>query len=298
MPKRIRSLCKIIAVVLLLAACSNPNPQPPGLTPIPTLAPGATPTLIPSLQGAPSSGGAPAAPGTAGPADPASGASLFERNCSPCHGDEAQGVNGPPLHNSAYIQGTDPTAIAQVVAGGLIPQGMPAWLQANGGPLTDAQINNVIAYLKTLQNVTPVPQATLAPTETPPPPNAPTPEPARPSSPGGPGQAVNLTGDPNRGKVMFGAYCSVCHGPEGIIGVPNPDSDDGSVPSLNPIDPTIANKDKKTFATNVDLFVQNGSVPSGPAPEIAMPAFGELKLLNEQQIADIIAYVISLNSSP
>ena len=37
-------------------AC-NPNPQPEALTPIPTLAPAAELTLIPSLEGAPATGG-------------------------------------------------------------------------------------------------------------------------------------------------------------------------------------------------------------------------------------------------
>ncbi len=294
MPTRIRILLAIGLSLLLISGCSI-STQVAGLTPIPTLAPGATVTLISALQGAPASGTP--APGASGPADPALGASIFGRNCSPCHGDLAQGVNGPPLRNSSFVQSSDPQAIAAVVGGGMIQQGMPAWLQTNGGPLNDMQIASVVAYLKTLQNVAAVPKATLVPTETPVP-NAPTPEPAKPSNSGGPGQAVNLTGDANRGKPMFGTYCSVCHGPEGIIGVPNPDSDDGAVPSLNPIDETIANKDAKTFATNIDLFVEHGSVPSGPGPVIAMPAFGDQKLLTPQQIADIIAYLISLNKSP
>jgi len=136
------------------------------------------------------------------------------------------------------------------------------------------------------------------PTDTPEPAsaNAPTPEPARPSLPGGAGKAVTLTGDVARGKLAFGSVCSACHGPEGVQGVPNPDSDDGSVPVLNPIDSTIANADKKVFATNIDLFIEHGSVPSGPAPQIMMPSFGDSKLLTDQQIADIIAYLISVNS--
>ena len=90
-------------------------------------------------------------------------------------------------------------------------------------------------------------------------------------------------------------YCASCHGPQGVQGIPNPGSDDGSVPPLNPIDPTLANSDPKTFATNVDLFIQNGSVPEGPSPLIMLPPFGSNNMLTQQQIADIIAYVISLN---
>lgn len=65
---------------------------------------------------------------------------------------------------------------------------------------------------------------------------------------------------------------------------------------LNPIDSTLINADPKVSAANVDLFIEHGSVPSGDSPQIAMPACGDGKLLTGQQLADIIAYVISLNT--
>lgn len=290
------TISAISTTVLLLIACSSPNPQPPGLTPIPTLAPGATETLVPSIQGA----AAPATPAAAGPNSAALGAPVFFENCTPCHGLLGQGGIGLPLRNSRYIQtGGDPD-IFGTIANGRPGTEMPAWLQANGGRLTAAQITNVVAYLRTLQNVPPVPKPTPAPpepTETPPPANAPTPKPARPSNPGGPGQAATMAGDATRGKAYFGQFCSACHGPEGVQGLPNPDSDDGSVPALNPIDPTIANQAPKVFAANVDLFVQHGSVPSGKNPMLMMPPFGDSNMLTQQQIADLIAYIISLNST-
>ncbi len=120
-------------------------------------------------------------------------------------------------------------------------------------------------------------------------------EPARPSNAGGPGQAVSLTGDAAKGKDLFAGTCAACHGPEGTKGIDNAGSDDGSVPTLNPIDETIKNSDYKTFATNVDLFVEHGSTPSGKSPAVSMPSFGDSKTLAPQQIADVSAYVISLN---
>jgi mono/diheme cytochrome c family protein len=118
---------------------------------------------------------------------------------------------------------------------------------------------------------------------------------ARPSNPGGPGEAVNLTGDPKKGAEIFRLDCVGCHNLEGKGGFANPGSDDGTVPPLDPIDPTIYSKDYKTFATNLDLFIQHGSTPSGPDPGLIMPAWGDDKRLTQQQIADVIAYVISLN---
>jgi mono/diheme cytochrome c family protein len=116
-----------------------------------------------------------------------------------------------------------------------------------------------------------------------------------PSNPGLPGSAVNLTGDPNSGKALFVTNCASCHGTEGKGGVPNPGSSDGTVPSLNPIDPLLKDPDPKVFATNIDLFIQNGSMPEGISPFRRMPGWGEQNALTQQQIADVIAYVISLN---
>ncbi len=118
---------------------------------------------------------------------------------------------------------------------------------------------------------------------------------ARPSNPGGPGQAVNLTGNADSGQKIFAANCAVCHNAEGKGGIPNDGSADGTVPSLNPIDPTLKSSDYATFATNLDLFLEHGSTPEGNNPTFSMPAWGDKSLLTPQQIADVIAYVISLN---
>lgn len=120
-------------------------------------------------------------------------------------------------------------------------------------------------------------------------------EAAKPSNPGGPGPALNLKGDPASGQQISAANCQICHGADGKGGNPNPGSDDGTIPALNPIDPTIKSADPKTFAINIDLFVEHGSTPSGPNPTFSMIAWGDKNLLTPQQIADVIAYVMSLN---
>jgi len=118
---------------------------------------------------------------------------------------------------------------------------------------------------------------------------------ARPSNPGGPGPAVSLTGDPKAGALVFANNCKVCHGDAGKGGVSNPGSTDGTVPSLNPIDDTLVSKDPKTYASNLDLFIEHGSTPEGTKPSLIMPPWGDKKDLTPQQIADVIAYIISLN---
>jgi mono/diheme cytochrome c family protein len=118
---------------------------------------------------------------------------------------------------------------------------------------------------------------------------------ARPSNPGGPGDAVNLTGYASEGAQLFATNCVPCHAVQGVGGNPNPGSTDGTIPTLNPIDPTLKDPDYKIFAFNLDLFLQHGSTPAGPAPTFSMPAWGDLGALTQQQIADVIAYLISLN---
>jgi mono/diheme cytochrome c family protein len=118
---------------------------------------------------------------------------------------------------------------------------------------------------------------------------------ARPNTPGGAGEAVNLTGDASAGEKIYIDNCQMCHGPQGTDNVLNPGSDDGTVPSLNPIDETLISSDYLTYAYNLDLFLENGSRPGGVNPNRWMPPWGAKNGLTQQQIADVIAYIIGLN---
>ncbi|MBP1692331.1 MAG: hypothetical protein H6Q37_214 [Chloroflexi bacterium] len=117
----------------------------------------------------------------------------------------------------------------------------------------------------------------------------------KPTNAGSPGAAVGLTGDPTAGETVFSANCTVCHGDQGKGGVDNPGSDDGTVPELNPVDACLKSTDATVFATNLDLFIEYGNVPEGENPAKQMPAFGKAGTLTQEQIADVIAYVMSLN---
>jgi mono/diheme cytochrome c family protein len=292
-------LISLLLFGLVMSACS-PNQQPTGLTPIPSLAAEATQTLMPALQ---SGGGIRSVNTGSGTGDPAMGSAIYMKYCGGCHGNNAQGVTGPELlGDPLLIRSDDPALFTKIALGDRKEDKiMPAWLVTKGGPLSSDDINNVIAYLRSIQNEAPLPTATPLPpppTEVPLPPDSPTAEPegpARPSNEGGPGAAVNLTGNSNNGRVLFGMFCAACHGPQGIVPVPNPGSDDAAVPPLNPIDETIVDPDIKVYDSNLDLFIEHGSVPAGPAVQINMPAFGDQKFLLPQQIADIIAFVIEIN---
>ena len=90
------------------------------------------------------------APGVTG--DAAAGAIVFAQNCAVCHGQSGQGRIGatlakswPAVNPAAYIRST----VERGVDGSL----MPAWLEDNGGPLTRTDIDNVSAYILSLESV-------------------------------------------------------------------------------------------------------------------------------------------------
>jgi mono/diheme cytochrome c family protein len=182
-----RSMLKLIivpAIVLLALGACYPNPAPPGLTPIPSLAPAAVltpigtveaqPTVPPTAQMTVAAGTAgTAAPetasaGTAAPvttavgtaaaggAAPAGnqqqGATLFATSCMPCHGQGGQGGGvGPKLVGDKFVQAGPDQNIYNTIANGRPGTAMPAWSKAKGGALSDQEIYDLIAYLKSLQ---------------------------------------------------------------------------------------------------------------------------------------------------
>jgi mono/diheme cytochrome c family protein len=111
----------------------------------------------------------------------------------------------------------------------------------------------------------------------------------------GPAITQNLKGDATAGLKVFTDNCEKCHGKLGTTGIDNPGSTDGTVPNLNPIDPGFSTKDAKAFATQLDAFIEHGSTPDGPSPKNVMDSWGDSNKLTPQQIADVIAYVMSLN---
>jgi len=110
-----------------------------------------------------------------------------------------------------------------------------------------------------------------------------------------PGPAAKIIGSVDRGAELFKGKCSFCHGSEGMDKVPNPGSDDGTVPPLNPIDEELSSRDPQLFAENVDRFIQHGSIPSGPNPQLRMPGFGDNNVLTQPQISNLEAYILRLN---
>jgi mono/diheme cytochrome c family protein len=112
---------------------------------------------------------------------------------------------------------------------------------------------------------------------------------------GPPAEAATHIGDWNQGETLFAKNCQSCHGPQGTGKVPNPGSNDGTVPPLNPIDPELANKNPSVFAANIDRIIQHGSIPDGSHPVLFMPNWGDSKNLSQKEIADLESYIMHLN---
>jgi mono/diheme cytochrome c family protein len=89
-------------------------------------------------------------------------------NCAGCHSPYAGGGMGPSLRDSAWIYGNSDIQIFSSLAEGR-PAGMPAW----GGRLTDDQLWQLVAYIKTLGTAD---------------------EPVKPPTPPDAGQAADRTG--------------------------------------------------------------------------------------------------------
>ena len=82
--------------------------------------------------------------------DPSLGAVVYHQNCVMCHGEQGQGRFGVPLAKS--WPGTQPAVyIHDVVTKGIAGTRMPAWGQVNGGPLDDVSIQNVVAFVLSLE---------------------------------------------------------------------------------------------------------------------------------------------------
>jgi mono/diheme cytochrome c family protein len=189
------------------------------------------------------------------------GAMLYEQNCFMCHGAEGEGRVGATLSKDWPSIRPDLT-VRTIISSGVPGSVMPAWSQANGGPLSENQIDALVAYILSWQNY-PAGQILAIPTATLRAPITPIPQ---------------VQGDPNRGAVLFDQNCAVCHGAEG----------EGRVG---------ASLAKDWPAIRPDLSVKN-TIQNG-VPGSVMPAWGQAKggPLTETDINNLTAFILTLQDS-
>jgi mono/diheme cytochrome c family protein len=105
--------------------------------------------------------------------------------------------------------------------------------------------------------------------------------------------AVPLPVPENQGDVVAGAAlyvrygCIDCHGPNGLGGVPNPQSPDKTIPPLTGID----FRHQFNTPAKIKAVVLSGSV-IGSAPIVSMPHWGGI--LSDRQLNQLVAYLHTL----
>jgi cytochrome c oxidase cbb3-type subunit 3 len=124
---------------------------------------------------------------------------LFGTNCSACHGDDTSIGPALSVQNPLFLAVIPKDTLRKIIAEGIKGTPMPGFAKANGGDLTDEQVDIVTNTLvsKAAQ------QANLPPYSAP-------------------------LGDANHGSEVYNQYCASCHGQAGQGGekagsVVNPD---------------------------------------------------------------------------
>jgi len=134
---------------------------------------------------------------------------LYQQNCSGCHGAEGKGGAAIALANPVYLAIADDAILRRATASGIPGTSMPAFAQSAGGMLTDKQVDVIVggirkrwSKLDSVQGADPPPHSS------------------------------SQSGDPTRGAEVYAAYCSSCHGTAGQGGQKASSIVDGSFLAL------------------------------------------------------------------
>jgi mono/diheme cytochrome c family protein len=113
------------------------------------------------------------------------GQASFRENCVACHGADGEGVSAPALNDKTLLDTVSDELLFSLIRSGVPGTAMPSWGQANGGPFTDEEIRDLLAFIRSWQPTAP---AAVVPAH---------------------------VADPAQGAAIFASTCFVCHGPEG-----------------------------------------------------------------------------------
>jgi cytochrome c oxidase cbb3-type subunit 3 len=134
---------------------------------------------------------------------------LYEHNCSGCHGSQGKGGAAIALGDPVYLAIADDTILRDAATNGIPGTSMPAFAQSAGGMLTDKQIDVLVRGIRDSWSK---------------------PDVLRGANP--PPYSSSQPGDPSRGPVVYAAYCSSCHGAGGRGGQKAGSIVEGSVLAL------------------------------------------------------------------
>ena len=184
--------------------------------------------------------------------------------CAQCHGEQGTGGVSPDVPALTEVGKEETVAqLRHIIDHGLgesanpTNPSIPVW----GEVIPNQQVSDLVAYLRA--GLPAVPDASPTPV------------------PQGQGQAV-------AGAALYVKYgCVNCHGPNGLGGVPNPQSEDKIIPPLSGAD------FRAEFDTPAKIkeIIRTGSV-LGRAPIVSMPHWGGI--LTEADSDALVAYIDTL----
>jgi cbb3-type cytochrome c oxidase subunit III len=186
--------------------------------------------------------------------------------CAQCHGDQGKGGVSPDVPAlTGVAQKLTAAELRTIIDHGLGESANPSkpYMPVWGEVISAHQVSDLISYLRA--GLPAVPTAAPAPL------------------PQNQGTAV-------AGAALYVRYgCVNCHGPNGLGGVPNPQSPDKAIPALSGADFFKEfNTDKKI----IDV-IRSGSV-IGRAPIVSMPHWGGI--IPDSQLRALVAYIKTLKT--
>jgi mono/diheme cytochrome c family protein len=191
------------------------------------------------------------------------GAQLFASNCAACHGQFGQGGPNPasagdripPISSGDFLNTRDDTTLRNIISQGQPDLGMNPFGSTYGGPLSDDQIDAIVAYIRNWQANPPAVTAT----------EAPTPAPASMPTVSAPAGPVTFSGQV---LPIFQAKCQMCHNASTKLGGWDASSYE-SVMAGGQDGPVIAPGDLNQSPLAQLILGMNGKVmpPSGVLPQ-------------------------------
>jgi mono/diheme cytochrome c family protein len=196
----------------------------------------------------------------------AGGHDFVQFACAQCHGEQGRGGVSPTVPPLTAAGSIGVPALRHIIDHGLGESAnpkqpyMPVW----GQVISATQVSDLVAYIRA--GLPAIPGATPAP-------------------------IITAQGPAVEGALLYQRYgCINCHGPNGLGGVPNPQSPDKTIP---PLSGAAFRQQFNTDQKIIDV-IQSGSV-IGRAPIVSMPHWGGI--IPSPQLHALVAYIKTLKGS-
>ena len=121
------------------------------------------------------------------------GAALYQEYCALCHGEQGQGYvadNANALNNPDFLAIASDAFLREGIRQGRPGTPMSAWGEEWGGPLSDADLDALVAHIRAWETRDPIDTT-----------------------------SITVDGEVDRGQDIYDVYCQTCHGVDGDGGI-------------------------------------------------------------------------------